>query len=128
MIQGHEPKEPVETTANAIPVARAEPIAKPVTEYKTADWNRELRGKEFTDEGIRYVILDVEYKRGDNVNNYVCDVVEKAYFVNGKPTVKRADRPYYILYAVLKEAKAHKEKWYVQDYNEAIRKLEQKDK
>ena len=128
IIQGHEPEEPVKTTAYAIPVARAESIAKPVTEYKTADWNRELRGKEFTDEGTRYVILDVEYKRGDNVNNYICDVIEKAQWVNSKPTVKRADRPYYILYAVLKEAKARKEQWYVRDYNEAIRNLEQRDK
>jgi len=111
--------------AHAIPVARAEPMGF----YKTVDWNQELRSEEFTDERVRYVLLlgVIEYKRGDNVNNYLCDVVEKAKYVNGKPTVRRkSDRPYYILYAVLKEAKSHKEQWFVPDYNEAIRNLEER--
>ena len=120
--------EPVETVANPIPVARAEPIQKPVDKYTTADWNRELKGKEFTDEGERYMILAVEFKRGDNVNNYICDVVETKNYVNGKPTVKRSDRPYYILYAVLKEGKQHKEDWYVRDYDDAIIDLEARDR
>ena len=127
MAQVQQPVAPVDAVAHAIPIARAEPIIKPVSSYKTADWNQELRGKEFTDEGVRYVILGVEYKRGDNVNNYLCDVVEKAKYVNGKPTVRKSDRPYYILYAVLKEAKSHKEQWFVPDYNEAIRNLEERD-
>ena len=111
-----------------IPIAKAEPIIKPVAEYKTADWNRVLKGKEFTDGGERYVILDVEYKRGDNVNNYLCDVVELKNYVNGKSTIKKSDRPYYVLYAVLKEAKANKEDWYSRDYDDAIKILEERDK
>jgi hypothetical protein len=111
-----------------IPIAKAEPIIKPSAEYKTADWNRVLKGKEFTDDGERYVILNVEYKRGDNVNNYLCDVVELKNYVNGKPKIKKSDRPYYVLYAVLKEAKAHKEDWYLRDYDDAIKILEERDK
>jgi len=122
MVKGEQPAR--EAIAQAVPVARAEPIAKPLTEYKTAEWNAELKGKEFTDEGIRYVILGVEYKRGDNVNNYLCDVVEVANYVNGKSTVKKADRPYYMLYAVLKEAKLHRENWYVNEYDDAIKALQ----
>jgi hypothetical protein len=116
-----------QAVAQAVPVARAEAIIKPFTEYRTSDWNQELKGKEFTDEGVRYVILGVEFKRGDNINNYLCDVVDANHYVNGKSTVKKGDRPYYMLYAVLKEAKAHKEAWYVRDYNEAITHLEARD-
>ena len=98
--------------ARAIPVAHAEPITKPVSQYKTADWNQALKGKEFTDEGERYVLLNVEYQRGDNVNNYACDVDEKRYYKNGSTTAKEADRPLYILYAVLKEARKEREDRY----------------
>ena len=108
-------------------MARAEAIIKPFTEYKTADWNNELKCKEFTDEGVRYVVLGVKFKRGNNINNYLCDVVEANHYVNGKSTVKKPDRTYYMLYAVLKEAKAHKEAWYSRDYNEAITYLEARD-
>ena len=128
VIQGDLPAEVPQAVAQAIPVARAERVTKPVVAYKTADWNQELKGKEFTDEGTRYVILGVEFKRGDNINNYLCDVVEKRDYVNGKPRVKKADRPYYILYAVLKEAKANKENWYVRDYNDAIQQLQERDR
>ena len=100
---------------------------KPVTEYKTADWNQELKGKEFTDEGVRYVILGVEFKRGNNINNYLCDVVEANHYVNEKSTVKKGDRPYYLLYSVLKKAKAQNEDWYSREYNEAITHLEARD-
>jgi len=120
--------EPVEAVAKSIPVAMAELIQKPVSKYTTADWNRELKGKEFTDDGERYTVLGVEFKRGDNVNNYVCDVVESKKYVNGKPTVKKADRPYYILYAVLREGKQHKEDWYTRDYDDTIIHLEGRDR
>ena len=54
--------------------------------------------------------------------------MEVKNFVNGKPTVKKADRPYYMLYAVLKEAKRDKENWYIRDYDNAIIDLVGKDK
>ena len=68
-------KEANVQVAGAIPFSHAEPITKPVSQYKSADWNQALKGEKCTDEGERYVILKVEYKR-DNVNH---NVVEKRY-------------------------------------------------
>ena len=124
MVEGEQAAKEAHAVAVAVPVANAIPITKPVTKYKTADWNEELERKEFTDEGVRYVILGVEYQKGKNINNYLCDVVDKAHYVGGKSTVKKADRPYYMLYAVLKEAKSHKENWYVNEYDDAIKALQ----
>ena len=59
----------------------------------------------------------------------MCDVVEKrSFYKNGSTTVKEADRPLYVLYAVLKEAKKGKEDWWSRDYDVAIRELEGRDK
>ena len=129
MVQGQQADaRAVQAVAQAVAVAHAVPVTKPVTEYVSADWNRDLKGNQFSDGEDRFVILGVEYKRGDNINNYVADVVETRNYVNGKSTVKKSDRDYYVLYSVLKEAKLHKENWYVRDYDEAIRTLEQKDR
>jgi hypothetical protein len=130
MVDGQQQQVIPVAKAEAAPISKAKamPIHIPVSKYKTAEWNRELVGKEFSDEGEKYRILKVEFKRGDNVNNYVCDVVESKNFVNGKPVVKKADRPYYMLYAVLKEAKKDKENWYIRDYDNAIINLVGKDK
>lgn len=130
IVAGEQPQisEPVQAVAKPIQVAKAEAINKPVDKYTTADWNQKLKGKEFTDDGQRYTILAVEYKRGNNINNYVCDVVETKNYVNGKPRVKKGDREYSILYAVLKEGKRQNEDWYVRDYNKTITKLEARDK
>ena len=65
----------------------------------------------FSDGSERYVILKVEYKRAD-VNNYIVDCIEKRFYKNGSTTVKEADRPLYVLYAVLKDAKKGKEDWW----------------
>jgi hypothetical protein len=48
-----------------------------------------LIGKEFTDEDTRYVILNIEFVRGENIKNYVCDVIEKRNYVNGRPTITK---------------------------------------
>ena len=60
----------------------------------------------------KFNLLDInpylkEY-RGNDWNNYVCNIVEKKYYKNGFTSVKEADRPLYILYVVLKEAKKEK--------------------
>jgi hypothetical protein len=119
--------EHIQTIAKPISLVKAEPTEKSVLRYTTANWNRELKDKEFTDDGERYIILGVEFKRGDNVNNYVCDVVETKNYVNEKSKVQRSDRLYYILYAILKEGKEYKENWYKREYDYAIVSLEARD-
>ena len=114
-----EPTKPVSK-----PPTKAPAPAKSPEKYTTADWNKSLRGREFSDENTRYTILGIEFKRGADINNYVCDVVESKDFINGKTNIKKVDRPYYMLYHVLKEGKAHKEPWYLPDYDGAIRVLE----
>ena len=127
MVRGENDVIQAAVVVPVVPVVRAEPIIKSVSDYKTADWNLALKGREFSDEKERYVILKVEYKRAD-VNNYVVDCVEKQYYKDGKTTVKESDRPLYVLYAVLKAAKKGKEKWYSRDYDTAIKELAARDK
>ena len=128
MVEGEQAAKEAQAVAVAVPIARAERVTKSVVDYKSKEWNNELVGKEFTDGGARYVILNIAYVKGENINNYVCDVIEKRNYVNGRPTVPKKNRPTYVLYDVLKEAKAHKENWFIADYNDAIKSLEDRDK
>jgi hypothetical protein len=84
-----------------------------------------LKKKNFTDNNIRYKILDIFFERGNNVDNYVVDVIETRNIVNGKPTVSKRNRPKYLLYAVLDESR--NEDWYLNKYDEAIRLLMARD-
>ena len=43
-------------------------------------------------------------------------------------TTQQADRPLYVLYAVLKEAKRGKVEWWSSDYETAIKELEARDR
>ena len=104
-----------------------ERVEKPIARYSSKDWNAVLKGKEFTDTGIRYKILDVFYERGNNVDNYVVDVIETRNGGNGRPTLSRRNRPTYLLYSVLEMAKLEKEDWYINKYDEAIRLLIARD-
>ena len=66
-----------------------ERVEKPVARYTSKDWNTVLKGKEFTDNNIRYKILEIFFERGNNVDNYVVDVIETRNIVNGRPTVSK---------------------------------------
>jgi len=107
------------------PVVR-ERVEKPIARYTSKDWNTFLKGKDFTDTGVRYRILDIFFERGNNVNNYVVDVIETTNIdANGRPTVSKRNRPKYLLYAVLDEAR--NEDWFKNDYVNAIRLLMARD-
>lgn len=95
----------------AVLVTRGQPIAKLVADYKAADWSLVLKENEFSEDGKRYVILKVEYKRSD-VNNYIVDFVEGRFYKNGSTSVKEADRPLYVLYAALSHQKGKREMVY----------------
>jgi hypothetical protein len=84
-----------------------------------------LKGKEFTDNNIRYKILDIFFERGNNVDNYVVDVIETRNIVNVRFTVSKRNRPKYLLYAVLDESR--NEDWFNDDYVNAIRLLMARD-
>jgi hypothetical protein len=112
-----------------------EKIGKPVLKYVAADWNRELKGKEFTIGKKEYVILNIEYirtyKDGNDefiVNYYELDVIQKKNYINGKAKIPKKERRFDMLYYVFSEARKHNEKWYSNDYDEAINHLEGKDK
>jgi hypothetical protein len=51
--------------------------------------NKKLIEKNNNDEGTRYVILNIEYVKLRNINNYVCDLIEKLNYVDGKPTISK---------------------------------------
>ena len=55
-----EPK-PVEKRSRS----KREP--KPISQWKSKEWKEELKNKEFTDEGIRWIIVDVLYDRAEKV-------------------------------------------------------------
>ena len=102
-----------------------ERVEKPVARYTSNDWNTVLKGKEFTDNNIRYKILDIFFERVNNVDYYVVDVIETRNIVNGRPTVSKRNRPKYLLYAVLDEWR--NEDWFKDDYVNAIRLLMARD-
>jgi len=102
-----------------------ERVEKPVARYTSKDWNTVLKGKEFTDNRVRYKILDIFFERGNNVDNYVVDVIETRNIVNNRPTVSKRNRPKYLLYAVLDESR--NEDWFKDDYVNAIRLLMARD-
>ena len=40
---------------------------KPIQQWKSAEWRNALKDKEFTDDGIRWMIVDVLYDRSEKV-------------------------------------------------------------
>ena len=40
---------------------------KPIQQWKSAEWKAALKNKEFTDDGIRWMIVDVLYDRSEKV-------------------------------------------------------------
>ena len=40
---------------------------KPISQWKSKEWKEELKNKEFTDEGIKWIIVDVLYDRAEKV-------------------------------------------------------------
>ena len=110
-IQGRE-KEPVE-----VAITREKTIVLPkekaIEDYKSAEWTKFLKDKEFTDEGKRFKIVDVFYEG----RTYICEVK------NVKSS--RVKNEFYTLYAVLKEA--NREDWWKTEFKQVIERLEKRD-
>jgi hypothetical protein len=87
---------------------------KSFDEYKSADWNKFLKDKEFNDEDKRYKIEDVFYEG----KTYICKVKNVK-----TPRVKEE---FYTLYSVLQEAKV--ENWWQPEFAAIITKLQNRDK
>ena len=47
--------------------SRREREPKPISQWKSKEWKEELKNKEFTDEGTRWIIVDVLYDRAEKV-------------------------------------------------------------
>ena len=58
----HEPKPLAKTQQQP---RKLEP--KPIQHWKSAEWRDALKNKEFTDDGIRWMIVDVLYDRSEKV-------------------------------------------------------------
>ena len=56
----------ISSTSTSTPV-RVHASSKPVKEWKSKEWKKELVGKEFTDENTRWIIVDVLYDRSEKV-------------------------------------------------------------
>ena len=65
-IEREEDEPEPETTAKPQPQSR-KLETKPVQQWKSAEWRDALKNKEFTDDGIRWMIVDVLYDRSEKV-------------------------------------------------------------
>ena len=113
---------PVPTVARVRPVRAV--VIKTVNQYQTKEWREALIDKTFEMDKVKYVIVDVFYQNNTVFKGYICEVNTPDNVSTGKQLPE--DDKYIALYEVLKNGR--REKWFENDYENAIKKLEAQDK
>ena len=114
--------EPVPTVARVRPVRAV--VVKTINQYQTKEWREALIGKTFVMDEKKYVVVDVFYQNNKIFKGYICEVNTPANSSANKDLSE--DDKYVALYEVLKNGR--REKWFENDYENAITKLEAQDK
>jgi hypothetical protein len=114
--------EPVKAVARVRPVRAI--VVKTVNQYQTKEWREALIDKTFVMDRKKYGIVDVFYQNNKVFKGYICEVNTPANSSANKDLSE--DDRYVALYEVLKNGR--REKWFENDYENAIIKLEAQDK
>jgi hypothetical protein len=100
-----------------------EPETSP-TEWKTKEWNEFLKHKTFEDEGEEWIILKVQYNRRER--NYTCDIIRENDVDDNHRPKRGADINEMLLWEVLDNSRG--ERWYRNEFNDVIRRLDKTGK
>jgi len=104
-----------------------------VSKYGAKDWTEILKGQEFTQiqgrKKTRYVIKSITYERNLDISNNkkVKEIISvNNYVVWFVALNKPDDEQYLLLLDVLNFAKKGNEAWFIPEYDDAIKKFQDK--